>query len=105
MHVCIGINGMKETQWEKDYTLVAAFCFEAIFNDLDNEDSQIRGAYVSEKNESSVQFRKNITTLDKYLEDVKLDLFTRMKNNAILKEELLTYYELNKNNLAFIITK
>ena len=103
MHVCIGINGMKETKWEKDYTILAAFCFEAIFNDLDNEESKIRSAYVSEKKESSEQFRKNISTLENYLEDVKLDLFNRMKSNAKLKEKLLAYYELNKNNVAFKI--
>ncbi len=103
MHVCIGINGLNETNVEKDYTLLAAFCYEAIFSDLDNDDSQIRNAYVSEKKESCEQFRKNITTLDKYLEDVKLDVFSRMKSNSTLKEKLLAYYELNKNNLAFVI--
>ncbi|MCD6018852.1 MAG: hypothetical protein K0S53_1973 [Bacteroidetes bacterium] len=104
-HVCIGINGMKETRWEKDYTLLAAFCYEAIFNNLDEDSSHISESYRSEKRLSCEQYRKNITTLDKYLEDVKWDLFDRMKNNAILKEELLKYYELNKHNLAFNIVK
>jgi hypothetical protein len=102
-HVCIGINGIGEADWKKDYTLLSAFCFEAIFNNLDLETSQIRESYYFEKKESCQQFKRNITTLDKYLEDVKLDLFTRMKNNATLKEKLLAYYELNKNNLAFQI--
>jgi hypothetical protein len=105
MHVCIGINGMKETKWEKDYTLLAAFCFEAIFTDLDNDNSQIRDAYVSEKKESSEQLRKNFATPEQYLEDVKSDVFNRMENNVTLKEKLLAYYELNKNNVVFTITE
>jgi hypothetical protein len=102
-HVCIGINGLSETRWTKDYTLLSAFSFEAIFNDLDKDTSRISESYGFEKKRSCEKFRKNITTLDKYLEDVKLDLFVRMKDNAKLKEELLAYYELNKNNLAFKI--
>lgn len=105
MHVCIGINGLKEAKWETDYTLLAAFCYEAIFNDLESDDSQIRSTYTIEKKVSTEQFRKNITTLDKYLEDVRQDLFNRMKSNSDLKENLLAYYELNKDNLAFKIKK
>ncbi|HYG50330.1 MAG TPA: hypothetical protein VD905_05475 [Flavobacteriales bacterium] len=102
-HVCIGINGLKEAKWEKDYTLLAAFCYEAIFADLDKDTSQISEAYTNEKKISCQKYRKNITTLEKYLEDVKLDFFNRMKSNAVLKAKLLTYYELNKANLAFRI--
>ena len=104
-HICIGINGVKEAKWDKDYTLLSAFCYEAIFNDLDKDASQIEASSLTEKKSACEQFKKNITTLDKYLEDVRLDLFSRMKNNAILKEKLLAYYELNKNNLAFKISK
>lgn len=105
MHVCISLNGMKEALWEKDYTLLAAFCFEAIFNDLDKEDSQIRAAYSFEHDKASEQFRKQFTALEKYLADVKVDLFRRMKNNTTLKEKLLAYYDLNKANVAFEIIK
>jgi hypothetical protein len=100
-HVCIGINGIKEAKWDKDYTILAAFCYEAIFDDLDKDSSQIDKAYTTEKQMACEQYRKNITTLDKYLEDVRLDLFSRMTTNAVLKRKLLLYYELNKNNLAF----
>ena len=103
MHVCIGINGMKESHWKKDYTLLAAFCYEAIFNDLDKDNSSIESAYVAEKHAACQKYRPNIVSLDKYLEDVKQDLFSRMQNNAVLKEQLLAYYEVNKGNLAFEI--
>lgn len=103
--ICIGVNGLSEAKWEKDYTLLSAFCYEAIFNDLDQDVSQIRESYRSEKKNSTEQFRKNMTALDKYLEDVKEDLFTRMKNNVILQKALLDYYQLHKNDLAFEIIK
>lgn len=105
MHVCIGLNGVKETKWEKDYTLLAAFCYEAIFNDMGKEGSKIRSAFSSEHEAAVKQFRNNITTLDKYLEDTRTSLFARMKTNVLLKEKLLAYYELNKKNVAFKIVK
>jgi hypothetical protein len=104
-HVCIGINGLKETKWKKDYTLLAAFCYEAIFNDFDKDISKISESYDFEKKKSCEQFRKNITSLDKYLEDVKTELFYKMKTNTTLKKELLRYYEANKDDLAFKIIK
>lgn len=104
-HVCIGLNGIKEAKWDKDYTLLAAFCLEALFNDFDKDSSQIDEAYAIEKKAACVQFKRGMTTLDKYLEDVRLDLFRRMERNAVLKEKLLQYYELNKQNLAFTLRK
>lgn len=105
MHICIGFNGVSEAKWEEDYTLLAAFCFEAIFDDMYSDSSQIRPTYSSVKEESCEQFRSSITTLDKYLLDVRTDVFSRMKSNATLKERLLAYYELNKSNLAFEIVQ
>ena len=104
-HVCVGLNGVKEAKWEKDYTLLQAFCYEGIFNQFDNENSQIWDTFVSEKKKSADQFKMNITSPDQFLNDVKLELFKRMKNNDTLKKELLAYYELNKTNLAFNVVK
>lgn len=104
-HVCIGINGIKEAQFDKDYTLLAAFCFEAIFSDFDKDFSPIDKAYSDEKKMASEKFKKDITTLDKYLLDVRLDLFKRMKSSAVLKKEFLAYYRLNAKNLAFRLSE
>lgn len=104
-HVCVGLNGVKEANWKSDYILLQAFCYEAIFNQFDNDTSQIWDTFVSEKKKSADKFKMNITSLDQYLQDVKLELFNRMKNNEKLKNELLTYYEKNKTNLAFKIIK
>jgi hypothetical protein len=100
-HVCIGINGVKETKWEKDYTLLAAFCYEAIFT---AKDSMLDNSYASEKKEACAAHRTAITSLDQYLLDVRADLFERMKHNELLKNLLLNYYQENKSNLAFTIT-
>lgn len=100
-HVCMGINGISEASWDKDYTLLEAFCFEGIFNDFDQENSQVWDTFDSEKNAACNQYNKDIITLDQYLDSVKLNLFERMRNNNILKAELLNYYDLNKSNLAF----
>jgi hypothetical protein len=104
-HVCVSLNGVKEAKWKNDYTLLQAFCYEAIFNQFDNDTSQIWNTFVSEKKKSADKFKMNITSLDQFLQDVKLELFKRMKNSETLKNELLAYYVMNKNNLAFKIIK
>lgn len=103
-HVCIGLNGIAEAAWEKDYTLLEAFCYEAIFYGIsDNEYSEIWDAFGSEKKESVAHFKSVTASLDEYLENVKLDVFQRMKYNETLRTELLAYYKANANNLAFRI--
>ncbi len=102
-HVCVGLNGIKEANWDTDYTLLEAFCYEGIFTDFDTENSQIWESFISEKKEASLQFRNDITSLDQYLEDVKRLLFEKMKKDSVLKKELLNFYELNEANLAFKI--
>lgn len=102
-HVCIGLNGISEANWTKDYKLLEAFCYEAIFNDLDKDISEIDESYSFEKKEACQKYESMIVTLDLYLEDVRNELFARMKNNPVLRTELLEYYEHNKSNLAFKI--
>lgn len=104
-HICVGLNGVKEAKWEKDYILLQAFCYEAIFTQFDSDTSWIWDAFTEEKKQAVDKYKKNITSLEQYLQDVKLELFKRMKNNVTLKQELLLYYEKNKNNLAFTLTK
>jgi len=102
-HVCIGINGISEAKWTKDYRLLEAFCYEGIFNDLDKDNSQINESCTFNKKEACQKYKPGIITLDKYLEDVKNELFVRMKNDTVLKTKLIEYYEQNKSNLPFKI--
>lgn len=102
-HICIGLNGIKEAEWEIDYTLLEAFCFEAIFSELDKDTSLLWDSFVFNKSEACNLFKANISTLDSYLLQVKLNLFKRMKTNQALKDVLLDYYKTNRSNLAFSI--
>lgn len=104
-HVCVGLNGVEEAKWKRDYTLLEAFCYEAIFNDFDKEHSEIWNSFVAKKKEASLIHKPHITSLDLYLYIVKIDLFTRMKNDPILQRVLLDYYQENKNNLSFKVSK
>ncbi len=100
-HVCIGLNGVKEAVWEKDYMLLAAFCYEAIFTDFENQPSKVWEKFVAKKEEAGKKYLSEITSLDQYLLDVRQELFEQMKNDQILKNVLLDYYDANKTNLAF----
>lgn len=100
-HICIGLNGTKEANWKKDYTILEAFCYEAIFSDIDKEHSAIDEEYTTEKQMACVKFKTSIASLNLYLIDVRNELFMKMKQNAIIKQALLSYYEQNYENLAF----
>lgn len=102
-HVCVGINGFHEVKWEKDYALLGAFCCEAILFDMYQDKSAIDKALGKEKQLSCKTWRKDVITLESYLENVKKDVFKRMENNPTLKKSLLRYYKRNKANLAFRI--
>jgi hypothetical protein len=97
------LNGINEAKWNKDYVLLEAFCYEAIFYNLDKEYSEIDETYSFEKLQACEKFKPQIESLESYLNEVKNDLFERMKNNKILKEKLLEYYIQNKTNVAFEI--
>lgn len=100
-HVCIGLNGITEANLQKDYTLLEAFCYEAIFNDFEKDVSVIDDSYSRNKRIACLKYKSTINSLDQYLLDVRKELFELMKNDSILKESLLNYYERNKNNLSF----
>ena len=106
MHVCIGLNGIKEARWARDYTLLEAFCFEAIFENLLNDDQQddefMKSAAAYRDNISKVQLPQS-KTLDEYLERVKLSVFQEMMYDEALEKELLAHYRENRKNLPFEI--
>ena len=102
-HVCIGLNGVKEAKWTKDYTLLEAFCYEAIFSDLDKDSSQVWDSFGAIKSNSQLLFRKNMQSRPSYLENVKKEVFAQMKNDPILKTILVGYYQKNKPNLPFVL--
>jgi hypothetical protein len=104
-YVCVGLNGVSEAKWEKDFRLLEAFCYEAIFHDLNREESWIDASWTSKKNLACDKFKDSIRTLDGYLIDVRHELFGLMKEDPLLKSSLLTYYESTKSNLPFVINR
>lgn len=102
-HVCVGINGIKEANWSKDYTLLSAFCYEAIFVNFDREDSPIWDTFSQLKETATQQHLSLYTNPENFLEQVKLTLFESMKNDENFRSEMVAYYQLNKSNLAFSI--
>lgn len=102
-HVCVGLNGVKEANWDKDFILLEAFCYEAIFDDLDKDSSLVWASFLKNKAEAQKVKKENLTTLSGYLKEVKLAVFDLMKADTILQKCLMDYYNLNKNNLSFKI--
>lgn len=100
-HICIGLNGIKEANWKKEYTLLEAFSYEAIFDDLDEEKSIIWKTFEQITTESEQKHKTKFSSSEVYLENVKLEVFDRMTNSEILKLELIVYYQFNKSNLSF----
>lgn len=103
-HICIALNGLKEAQFSKDYTILEAFCFEAIFAAIE-EKAPLRTKFVENFlayiEESSKKEKLNISTDESYLQNVRLAVFERMKANTDLENVLLEYYRKNKDNLSF----
>jgi hypothetical protein len=104
-HICIGINGIKEANWEKDFILLEAFCLEAIFDLLDADDSPIRRYFNEAISVAEQQYKNGYISPETYLEAVKQEVFAKMENSQELKKGLLEYYHNNENNLAFRLKK
>jgi len=102
-HVCIGLNGVNEANWVKDFTLLEAFCYEAIFDDLVKDTSELESVYLAQKKQACAKYKPTLANLDQYLLDVRKELFLRMKEERVLKSLLMDYYRVNSGNLAFRI--
>jgi hypothetical protein len=102
--VCIGINGQKDLFWDEDFTILEAFCFEAIFENLKNEDKDgnsfmnkfLNYIKVIEKEHLSIVEEKDIIKF-------RSKIFDKMESDDILKKTLLDYYNKNIDNLPFTI--
>ena len=102
-HICVGLNGVSEASWNKDFTLLEAFCYEGIFNDLVKDTSELDESYSSKKKDACNKYKTTLTTLEQYLLDVRKELHEHMKEDHVLKRILMNYYKENMDNLAFKI--
>jgi hypothetical protein len=102
-HVCIGINGVKDSPWKNDYTLLAAFCYEAIFNDFDQDFSVIDVAFIENKSGATEENRTHLNNKEEFLRLVRNDLYSKMAKDQRLRKVLLSYYRKHKADLCFRI--
>lgn len=101
---CASRNGIKEADWNKDYALLEAFCYEAIMNDIQgNSDDKIQQTFDKEKDDAALFYRSDVGSLDTYLLQVRQRIFDRMAANDVLLAELMDYYEKSKDTLPFTI--
>jgi hypothetical protein len=103
-HICIGINGQKELKAPVDYSVLEAFCFEAIFNYINKKDTPIFitnfRSYITS---ATLMHKGSFRNTNEFLEKIKNDCFKSMENDNALKDCLLSFYSLNKSNLGFTI--
>ncbi len=102
--ICIAINGLSNEK-KKDFTLLEAIIFEAIFAELRNQ------------NQEKPQFVKNlemyrdkaVSKLDKNVKDsllfIRNSVFNSMENDSDLSTYLLNYIKKNDENVAVEIIK
>lgn len=105
-HVCIGLNGMKEANWPQDYTLLEAFCFEAIFDKMfskNSDENRYMYRFLEAVDESTRKRRTSMKDKEQLLEQVKIDVFQTMQSDPILKKHLIDYYNKHAATLPFTI--
>ena len=100
---CVGINGIKEFKVFRDYSIIEAFCFEAIMkNNSIRKSHSVRNFenYIEEarkvKVDTSIIFHSAVIRL-------RNKLFKLMETDKALKNELRNFYKKNVDNLGFVI--
>lgn len=104
IHVCRGINGTYELNWNKDFEKLADFCYATIIKNWNNENYPIGTIAAKERDAASVKFKSLFTSKEQYLKDVGHELMRRMEHCEKLRECLLENYALQKKSLPFVIT-
>ena len=105
-HICINLNGLKDASFSKNYTLLEAFCFEAIFENLRTTDDKPNRfvenfkAYIREAEQKE---KVSLSSLNDYLAQVRQYCFTSMEKDTSLKQTLLDYYTRHRDSIPFII--
>jgi hypothetical protein len=102
-HICVGINGQKELNSNKDYTTLEAFCFEAIFHFYKEGRPQFVTNFIRYIKNSTSRHKVDFTDFSKFLENVKTDCYSAMESDESLRKSLLLFYQLNKENISIKI--
>lgn len=99
-HVCVSINGIDELKKNKDYTLLEATLYDAIFNGILQEKEP---EFKKKLMEYLGKFNDKETLKTNDLEATRQMLFSKMKNDDSLKEFLLEYHHINQDNIPYIL--
>lgn len=103
-HICIGINGQNEFKSKRDFTILEAFSFEAIFSYMrSKKDPLFYTEFYNFKNKIAKEKITDFKDFESYLLEIRDLCYIEMQNNLDLKKKILNYYKKNRNNLNFII--
>lgn len=103
--ICIGINGLNSRELKnKDYTLLEAIVYEAIFERLmkENTEEPFFTKNLSKYNDEAISSLKNKNVKDT-LSFVREYVFKSMENDESLKTYLLKYINKNRENISIQI--
>ncbi len=101
--ICIGINGLDDDFKHKDFTLLEAFAYEAIFERMMNvklPPPQFIKNLDQYLNKATASLNENVKDSLFY---VRKEVFSAMENDQELENHLLNYFKKNKENLAIDI--
>ena len=103
--VCVGINGLDKIITKKDYTLLEAVTFDAIFDRIMQFDKP-EPEFMSKQSEYLNNAIKKLDSVQEktHLNLIREELYKSMKNDSDLKQQLLKFIEINKENIPFEIT-
>lgn len=101
-YTCIGNNGQKEIVYERDYSVLEAFCFEAIFSYLDQEKSPrfsiAADNYFDAIKRVTPEADRQDTAI---ILSARKSLYHKMEQDAALQDALLRYYRKYGNTFGF----
>jgi len=101
-YICIGNNGQKESSYEKDYSVLEAFCFEAILSYLDKRKSpRFRIAARKYLDELAGAVPETDRQNPAVIFTARQSLYHKMEQDAGLKDALLKYYRRYGNTFGF----
>jgi hypothetical protein len=101
-HICIGNNGISELKSTRDYTVLEAFCIEAIFNSLNNHPKFI-GNFNNYVIKSSNKYKQAFESFETHLKKVEYECYAEMEKDKDLQLMLMNYYHKNRENIGFRI--
>lgn len=101
-YTCIGNNGQKESRYQKDYSVLEAFCFEAIFSCLDKRKtprfSLSADTYFDAVRAAVPEAKRQDPAI---ILAARQSLYQKMEQDAGLQDALLRYYRKYGSTFGF----